>query len=162
MEKLIEKISTYNLFNYLLPGVLFTIFAKYFLHVNLTQENVILDIFLYYFIGLVVSRLGSLIVESSLKKVKFLKFAKYEDFIETSQVDSKIEIFSEANNMYRTFVAMFVLLLATKFYFYIQTFYICLQKWSLHILIILLLVMFLYSYKKQTTYIFSRIYQIKK
>ncbi len=56
MDKLIEKISTYNLFNYLLPGVLFTVFAKYFIYIDLAQGDIVLDIFLYYFIGLVVSR----------------------------------------------------------------------------------------------------------
>ncbi len=161
MKEVIEKISSYNLFNYLLPGVLFTIFSKNFLHIDLIQENIILDVFLYYFIGLVVSRFGSLAIEPSLKKIKFLRFAKYEDFVIVSKNDSKIEIFSEANNMYRTFIAMFALLLLSKLYFYIQTFYPSMQYWNLHILIALLLVMFLYSYRKQTMYIFKRIYPTK-
>ncbi len=162
MEKIIEKISTYNLFNYLLPGVLFTVFAKYFLYIDLTQGDIVLDIFLYYFIGLVVSRFGSLAIESILKKIQFLRFNKYEDFIIASKDDPKIDIFSEANNMYRTFTALFTLLLLSKLYFFIQQLYPALQKWNLCILIVLLLVMFLYSYRKQTTYILNRITQAKK
>lgn len=162
MEKFIEKISTYNLFNYLLPGVLFTVFAKYFLYIDLTQGDIVLDIFLYYFIGLVVSRFGSLAIEPILKKIQFLRFNKYEDFIIASKDDPKIDIFSEANNMYRTFTALFTLLLLSKLYFFIQQLYPALQKWNLCILIVSLLVMFLYSYRKQTTYIFNRITQAKK
>lgn len=162
MEKIIEKISSYNLFNYLLPGVLFVIFSKLFLHIDLIQENILLDAFLYYFIGLVVSRFGSLVIEPFLKKVKFLHFAKYEDFVLASKNDEKIEIFSEANNMYRTFTALFALLLLSKLYFFIQQLYPALQKWNVDILIVLLLVMFLYSYRKQTMYIFNRITHAKK
>ena len=162
MDKLIEKISTYNLFNYLLPGVLFTVFAKYFIYIDLAQGDIVLDIFFYYFIGLVVSRFGSLAIEPILKKIQFLRFSKYEDFIVASKTDPKIEIFSEANNMYRTFTALFVLLLLSKLYFFIQQLYPALQKWNVCILIVLLLVMFLYSYRKQTMYIFNRITHAKK
>ncbi len=161
MKELLDKITSYNLFNYLLPGVLFVVFAKSFLSIDLIQGNTILDVFLYYFIGLVISRFGSLVIEPILKKIKFLIFTKYEDFISASRIDSKIEIFSEANNMYRTFIAMFALLLLSKLYFYIQTFYPRLQDWNMHIVIVLLLVMFLYSYRKQTVYIFKRINSTK-
>lgn len=157
MDKVIDKISTYNLFNYLLPGVLFVIFAKNFIPFDFIQGNIVLDVFLYYFIGLVISRFGSLVIEPLLKRVKFLHFAKHEYFIVASKDDPKIEILSEENNMYRTFISMFVLLLLSKLYFHIQNLYPQIQQWSLYILIVCLLVMFLYSYRKQTAYIFKRI-----
>lgn len=157
MEKIIDKISTYNLFNYLLPGVLFVVLAKSFLFIDLTQRDIILDVFIYYFVGLVISRFGSLVIETLLKKIKFLKFAKHEDFISASKNDPKLEILSQENNMYRTFISMFVLLLLSKLYFYIRTIYPFLQSYDFYILISLLLVMFIYSYKKQTAYIFKRI-----
>lgn len=157
MEKVIDKISTYNLFNYLLPGVIFVVLAKSFLFVDLTQGDIVLDVFIYYFVGLVISRFGSLVIETFLKAVKFLKFAKHEDFITASKNDPKLEVLSQENNMYRTFIAMFTLLLLSKLYFYIRTIYPLLQNYDFYILISLLLVMFLYSYRKQTTYIFKRI-----
>ncbi|OGZ63316.1 MAG: hypothetical protein A2639_00090 [Candidatus Staskawiczbacteria bacterium RIFCSPHIGHO2_01_FULL_34_27] len=161
MEKIIDKISTYNLFNYLLPGVLFVVLAKSFLFIDLTQGDIVLDVFIYYFIGLVISRFGSLVIETLLKKIRFLEFAKHENFVSASKNDPKIEILSQENNIYRTFVAMFVLLLLSKLYFYIRIVYPFLQNWDFYILISLLLVMFLYSYRKQTAYIFKRINSIK-
>lgn len=162
MEKVIDKISTYNLFNYLLPGVLFVVLAKSFLFIDLTQGDIVLDVFIYYFIGLVISRFGSLVIEKLLRRVKFIEFAEHKDFVIASKNDPKLEILSQENNMYRTFIAMFVLLLLSKLYFYIRTIYPFLQSYDLYILISLLLVMFLYSYKKQTAYIFKRINQIIK
>lgn len=157
MEKVIDKISTYNLFNYLLPGVLFIVLAKNFLFIDLTQGDIVLNVFIYYFVGLVISRFGSLLIEILLKRLRFLKFAEHEDFISASKNDSKLEILSQENNMYRTFIAVFVLLLLSKLYFYTRTIYPFLQSYDFYILISLLLVMFLYSYRKQTTYIFKRI-----
>ena len=157
MEKVIDKISTYNFFNYLLPGVLFVIFAKSFVPFNFIQGDIVLDVFLYYFIGLVISRFGSLVIEYLLKKFKFIHFAKHKDFICVSKDDPKLEIFSEENNMYRTLVSLFTLLLLSKLYLYIESLYPQIQPWNLHIVIVLLLVLFLYSYRKQTLYIFKRI-----
>jgi sterol desaturase/sphingolipid hydroxylase (fatty acid hydroxylase superfamily) len=157
MEKIIDKISAYNLFNYLLPGVLFAVFAKNFLFIDLAQGDIILDVFIYYFVGLVISRFGSLIIEKFLKKINFLKFAEHEDFVLASKNDSKIEVLSRENNIYRTFIAMLVLLLLSKLYFYFRTIYPCLQNWDFYTLIFLFLAMFLYSYRKQTAYIYKRI-----
>lgn len=161
MEKVIDKISTYNLLNYLLPGVLFVVLAKNFLFIDLTQGNIVLDVFVYYFVGLVISRFGSLIIEKLLKKIKFIKFAEHKDFVNVSKDDPKLEILSQENNMHRTFIAMFVLLLLSKLYFYIETIYPFLLNYDFYILISLLLVMFLYSYRKQTIYIFKRVNHLK-
>lgn len=157
MKEIIDKISSYNLFNYLLPGILFVVILDRFTGYSFVQNNLIIGAFVYYFIGLVISRFGSLFIEPVLKKVSFLKFAAYEDFISASKNDPKIEVFSEANNMYRTFSAMFVLLIFLKLYGSIQYKFPIISNWNPYILIGLLLIMFLYSYRKQTAYIIKRI-----
>lgn len=154
---LLEKISSYNFFNYLLPGIIFAVIAKELLPYQLIQADIVIGAFVYYFIGLVISRVGSLVIEPLLKKIRFLKFADYKDFISASKTDSKIEIFSEANNTYRTFCSMLLLLLLLKLYIYIEFFYPIIKAFDLYILIGLLLILFLYSYKKQTEYITKRI-----
>lgn len=162
MKEFLEKISSYNLFNYLLPGIIFVVIAKEFLGYSLIQTDVVVGVFLYYFIGLVISRFGSLTIEPILKKVRFLKFADYKDFVSASKLDSKIEIFSEANNTYRTFCSMLLLLLLLKLYIFIEFFHPWLKAWDVHILIELLLVLFVCSYKKQTGYITKRIRAVLK
>lgn len=157
MKELLDKISSYNLFNVLLPGVLFAIIAESFTPYSFIQKNIIVGAFFYYFIGLVVSRFGSLIIEPLLKKIKFLKFADYKDFISACKKDSKIDILSETNNMYRTFCSVFVLLLLLKLYAFIESIFPVLKEYNLYILIGLLLIMFIYSYRKQTGYINKRI-----
>jgi len=157
MKEILDKISSYNFFNYLLPGILFVVIVEKFTFYSFIQENIIIGIFLYYFIGLVISRFGSLIIEPFLKRISFIKFSNYADFISASEKDSKIEIFSEINNMYRTFISMFFLILLLKLYELIESIFPALSGWNFYILFAALLTMFLYSYRKQTKYISSRV-----
>src|SRR3989338_7061831 len=157
MKDLLDKITSFNLFNYLLPGVLFVAILDRFTLYSLVQENLVIGAFVYYFVGLVISRFGSLVVEPILRWTSFLKFVSYSDFISASKLDQKIESFSETNNMYRTFVAMLVLLLVLKAYELLALRLAFLNEYGLHILLTVLLITFLLSYRKQTSYIRKRI-----
>jgi hypothetical protein len=157
MKELLDKISSYNLFNYLFPGVLFVIISKEFTKYNFIQQNEILGVFLYYFIGMIISRVGSLVIEPILKKTSFLKFSDYKNFISASKKDEKIELFSEINNTYRTITAMIFLLVILKGYNYLETILNIPKSTTSLIGITLLLIMFLFSYSKQTNYISKRI-----
>ncbi len=157
MEKFIDKLSSYNLFNHLFPGALFIIFINNFTPYSFRQENMILDIVLYYFVGLVLSRIGSLIIEPILRKIKFLKFTSHSEFLEASMIDSKIDILSETNNMYRTLSSTIIFLIMIIIYHILSLRYQFLSDWAEYIVLGFLLILFLYSYQKQTRYIFSRI-----
>lgn len=99
----------------------------------------------------------TLVIEPLLKKLTFLKFVDYKEFVFASKKDEKIELFSEVNNMYRTLCSMFILLIILKFYKWMEIQIPVLKDWSNCILITLLLCMFLFSYRKQTQYITKRI-----
>lgn len=157
MKELLDKISSYNLFNYLLPGILFVCISKQLTDYNFIQDNDFIGAFLYYFIGMVISRFGSLFIEPILKKLSFLKFANYSDFVSASKKDEKVELFSEVNNTYRTITAMFVVLLLIKTYNYFQVLWNIPQAITTLTLVILILLLFLFSYRKQTNYITKRI-----
>lgn len=155
MKEIIEKISSYNLFNYLFPGILFGIILNKITTYNIIQENIFIGVFLYYFIGLVISRIGSLLIEPILKKL--VDFANYSDFISASKEDSKIELFSEVNNMYRTLISLFVLLLISKLYDVLSDNFNFLDLILPYLLVISLILLFAFSFKKQTAYIVKRI-----
>ena len=157
MKDLLSKISSYNLFNYLFPGIIFVILASEFTHYSFIHKDIVIGLFLYYFIGLVVSRFGSLVIEPLLKYLSFLQFSEYKDFVAASKKDEKIELLSEVNNTYRTICSLFILLFLLKLYEKIEGIYPDLKEWNIIILVVLLLAMFLFSYRKQTSYITKRI-----
>src|SRR5690554_5225809 len=102
VENFIDKLSSYNIFNYLFPGVLFCVIADRYFFIPLVQDSIVTGLFLYYFVGLVISRFGSLVLEPIMKRLKIVKFSEYSDFINAVKSDPKIEILSETNNMYRS------------------------------------------------------------
>ncbi len=157
MKEIIDKISSYNLFNYLFPGVIFILLLREITHYDLIQENNFIGAFLYYFVGLIVSRFGSLIVGKILQKLKFIKFVEYSDYVLASDKDNKIELFSEVNNMYRTIISLLILLLLSKGYESINEYFEFSKEISIILLIILLIGVFIFSYKKQTGFVVKRV-----
>lgn len=157
MKDIIDKLSSYNLFNYLFPGIVFVILANVMTRYSFIQQDIVLGVFLYYFIGLVISRFGSLAVEPFLKRISFLKFAEYKDFVAASKKDEKVELFSEINNTYRTLCACFLLLILLKIFEIIQNVFMLEKVWVAFFLVVLLLILFLLSYRKQTDYITKRV-----
>ena len=155
MEKLLEKLTSYNLFNYLLPGIIFSILLEKTTDYSIIQENIVVEAFLAYFIGLLISRISSLIIEPILKKVKFVKFADYKDFVLASENDNKIELLSESNNMYRVFISLFVVLIIVNIYE--QLLQQILGEYTNFVVTVFLLLLFLSSYRKQTNYITQRV-----
>jgi len=162
MKELLEKLSSYNMFNYLFPGILFVVIAKYITVYDFVQSNIIFGLFLYYFIGLVISRVGSLFIEWFLKKIKFIKDCDHKDLATAQKQDKKIDILLESNNMYRTLIAMIFLLLLLKLYEF------CFLKYQFDeiatkiVLLAAILVLFLLSYRKQTKYVIKQVsYKLK-
>lgn len=157
LKELLSKLSSYNLFNYLLPGIVFVVAANKFTRYSFIQQDIIIGLFLYYFIGLVISRFGSIVIEPILRGLSFLKFADYNDFVAASKKDEKIELLSEVNNTYRTLCSLLLLLLLLKGYEKIEDKFVFLKDYGGMILLLLLLVMFLLSYRKQALYVIKRI-----
>jgi hypothetical protein len=155
MHELLDKISSYNIFNYLFPGIVFSALAGWVTHYSIVPRDVLTGAF--YFVGLVVSRFGSLVIEPVLKRTSFIRFADYKDFVAASKKDDKLSLLSEVNNTYRTLSAVFALLLIVKVYGFIEGRHPGLKEWDATVLSLLLLVLFLFSYKKQTAYVTKRI-----
>lgn len=157
VEKILEKLSSYNIFNYLFPGVVFCVIADRYLSVPLLQDSIINGLFLYYFVGLVISRFGSITIEPILKILGIIKFADYPDFINAVKDDPKIELLSESNNMYRTVLSALVILCLVVIGRQLVQDYPGLLVFLKYSILPGLVLLFGFSYKKQTEYITKRV-----
>ena len=161
MDKFIEKLEEYKIFNYLLPGIIFTYLLKYYVGIDIFQSNVIEMAFIFYFIGSVISRFGSVVIEEILKKIKFIKYSNYNDYINAVKKDDFIKKLLISNNTYRTLCAGFLLISIIKGvkelvnYFNLQTGIIY------TIVIIFGFILYLLSFKKQTGIIVKRVDEVK-
>jgi hypothetical protein len=152
-----KNLSSYNLFNNLLPGVVFCVVVSQLFPVSLLQKDIVTGVFFYYFIGLILGRIGSVVIEPMLKKIGFLSFSKYSDYVEASKIDAKLDILSETNNMYRSIFSMSLAIVVTALHFYLVEHIEDFKTYSIYAYILGLTVLFAWSYKKQTNYIKSRV-----
>lgn len=157
IDSILQRISSYNIFNYLLPGIVYVAFLEVISSYSLYQENIVIGLFLYYFLGMVISRIGSLIIEPLLKKLRIIKFAPYSNYVKASKQDKKIELLSEVNNTYRTIISLFLILLMTLLFEHIFQFFSISDRGISIIIIVGILILFILSYRKQTIYITERI-----
>lgn len=161
MENILEKLSSYNILNNILPGVVFIFFwDKSFptMKFALSEDNLISSIFLYYFFGMIISRAGSLFIEPTFKFIKIVHFEPYSRYLQARCIDEKIPELLETDNLFRTMVATFLLLLiirvAHNFIFYPE--YTLYKDIFIYIFLTFISI-FSLAYRKQTQYIVKRI-----
>ncbi|WP_419210735.1 hypothetical protein ABRP32_09010 [Providencia manganoxydans] len=155
MDELVKKISSYHIFNYLIPGVIaaFLIDSLFEFSFKFVQDNLLVGFFFYYFLGSIISRVGSLI-SPCIDCIFRIKKTDYKDYIKAEKNDPKIEVLAEINNMYRSFYALFLILNITNI-----TYSFTHEKINVLITIFLVISFFIYafSYKKQTGFIVGRV-----
>ncbi len=151
------RISNYNLLNNLIPGAILCVIVKYLVGYDFIVGNVLEQVIIFYFAGMVNSRVGSLIVEWLLKKTCVVKFRSHEAYITAEEKDQKISSLSEINNMYRSLISVSFIAILLKLYksvFENKFDFGLTTEW---VLLGALLVLFILSYRKQTRYIVARI-----
>ena len=157
MKDLLDKLSSYNLFSHLLAGVVFAAIAERMTYFAIMQESIPVGVFVYYFIGLVIGRFGSLVLEPLLARSRFAVPASHEDLLAASEKDPKVALLSGVSNMYRTVCSMFILLLVLKLYEKVELLYPAAREGKHIILAIILLITFAFSYRKQASHIKQRV-----
>ena len=173
VKNLIGKISSYDILNNLFPGIIFCSIVERTTRITFSTGEIWKNLFLYYFAGMIISRIGSILIEKILKSIKvcnkktkekekFLKFAPYGDYIEASEANPFISVLNETNNIYRTIIAMLVVVMAVKLYDWllydlINDLGIVGCNSAFLIVCLLITMLFIHSYKKQTDYIRGRV-----
>ena len=159
LSTIIDKVTSYNLFNNFFPGIIVCYIIEKTTRMSIADGDLLQNLFVYYFVGMIVSRVGSLFIEKILKSLKvknktsnqkepFLKFAPYDKYIEASNKEPFIKVLCETNNMYRTIIAVFIVSLVVKLYdLLLYDFIINLGNTAqnlMHISIYLFMIVFLY------------------
>ena len=74
----VEKLSQYNFLTNILPGTILCMILTYCVGYNfLISDNWYLQGVVFYFIGIVNNRFGSLVIENLLKKLRLVKEVLY-------------------------------------------------------------------------------------
>ncbi len=160
MEKIVEKINSYHIFNYLVPGYLFLIISGKILKTTLISNNIISSFFEAYFIGIVISRISSLITEKIIVKIWALKKEPYDKYIEANNEDDKLEVLNQDCNMYRSLCTLMLLELVLKIISLLKISNLINKDILIIVILILLVILFAFSFVKQNKYISLRVKKI--
>lgn len=132
-------------------------FCKKLYNINWSTDNIVQEVILYYFIGLVISRIGSLLLEPLFKKICKNSVSSYKDYIDASQEDTKIELLSEVNNTFRTMISLGFVSLMTDIVMRFSPRTNFISHYYTIALAILFIALFSASYIKQTKMVSQRV-----
>jgi hypothetical protein len=162
MNDFVAKISSYDIFNNLVPGAIFAYFLKVLGISEVGTSSILVDVVLYYFLGMIVSRIGSLLVDPLLKFFKIIPAGDYSAFIKASDMDPKILTLLESRNLYRTTLALLLVTLAAYLWqAYLPALGITSRGQTI-VMLVCLAVLFLLAYRKQDWFIHQRVEHHKR
>lgn len=157
LKLIIDKLSQYNFLTNILPGTVLCIILKYFVGYDLIPDDFYQAGIVFYFVGMVNSRVGSLVIEPILKAISWVKFAPYSEFLRAEKEDAKLTILSQENNVFRSYISlMFISILGYIYKNCSLDLRLSLNNESL-VIIVILFVLFLFAYKKQTSFVRKRV-----
>lgn len=146
--KLLSKFSKYEILNNLIPGVALSFIltkAGY----AVWGSDWVVNIVVSYFVGMICSRFSSLCIEEPFKKWGWIKWREYEQYNKAKSQRPFIALLQENANMYRSLAGAFVLALLAVGYSKIRYCNVCLHDIELPVLILLLALLYIFSYRKQ-------------
>lgn len=164
ISKLIDRISNYHFLNNIIPGALFCVALPYVTEYNLLKsDDIWYNLLIIYIAGIIISRFGSVFVEWLYKKWNIITFEDHDKYAKAAEKAPFIKTLSMENNMFRTFIALFIILLLAKLSELIGSVWAYWNNNFPWILCLLLFILFSFAYAKQTRYVVKHIQeQLKK
>lgn len=162
MDKIIDKISSYHIFNNLVPGYLFLIISGQIMEKNLIIDSLIYSFFEAYFIGTIISRISSLVIEKIIVKIWKLNKEPYDKYVEANKKDDKLEILNQDCNMYRSLCTLMLIELVLKIMVMFEITRLINTDVLILLTLTLLAILFAFSFVKQNTFISSRVKRISQ
>ena len=158
LKLILDKLSQYNFMTNMLPGAVLCIALKYVVGYDLfVSTNWLMVGIIFYFVGMINNRFGSLFVEWFLKTCHIVQFAPYGDFVKAEKEDGKITTLNMENNVFRSYISVCLLAILAWVYKFLCSKWTWLDEQTEWILLVLLLVLFVLSYRKQTKYVRARV-----
>ena len=162
MEKIISTIPVYNLLTNLIPGTILAALLKFCMDdcdIFSVTNNMWLLAVILYFLGVINSRISSIIIVPCLKRLKIISSECHDTFTKAELKDStgKLTELSRMSTEYRNYISVFFIALLVKVLFLWPIAKAFTTEYFNTIILIGGLLLFLFSYKKQAAYVSSRI-----
>ncbi|MCD8056404.1 MAG: hypothetical protein LUE25_06830 [Clostridiales bacterium] len=162
METILKTIDQYDIFNNFIPGAAYIFLVNQLYGKELTEG--ILDFLVAsYIVGIIVSRFGSIAVEWIIKdKLKLVEPPVKNEFIDAEIKDplKKITKLNMVATMYRSLLSAVIMAGFTGLWIVVRTYIPVIKTFENTVIIILLVILFTLSYRKQTNYVRNRVNKV--
>ena len=155
MEKLLEKIDSYNIFTNVIPGFLFLIFNTYYF--NFHGLSIGEQIIVAYFVGQTLNRIGSIVTGKILLLFTKEKGETYDKYIKANKNDEMISTLLTERNTFRTLCTLFVICIIEIGLSKVINIYNFSKEIITLLVLILLIVIYAISFCKHNKYVANRI-----
>ena len=152
-----DKFDTYNFVANLIPGALLA-FGLHAAGLPVpSPQKVVAFVVVAFALGAICNRLGALVLDPALRKIKALPPKNYQAYVVASKKDAKLEVIVENANLYRTFATAGIL------YFVIRVGYDLSKRLNLgeyaltSIVVISSVVVFILAFRREDLYITQRL-----
>lgn len=161
ISKISEKISRYDIINNLIPGTALCFILSY-IGYPILDYSAGVCVMICYLVGLINSRFSSLVIEWLCKKIKLIKWRDYSFYNSAKKERPFVETLQEIANVYRAFVSVFFVSLIAYGIQKLLPNCTFLQDHGLWILLSLMFLLFLLSYRKQVNeYVIKHIDEVQ-
>ena len=152
INSLFNKLSAYQLLSLMLPGASLLGTLKFIFTIDIkVNENIWWFLLASYVVGIILSRIGSLLIEEVFKKMGFIKGYNVGNYIAKRKEDDMVETLLSFANLYRSFCALSILMIIVTM---VKGYGFC-DYWHYFLLEVLLLLLFAFSFYKQYNNFYS-------
>ena len=166
LNTIIAKLGTYHILANLIPGAFFGFTLNFLFGITLPLGSIGEYIVGYYFVGLIIGRISSLVTKRVFTRVKgsektlptqFIEYALYSDYMKAEESTPKLTSLSDMNECYRSLLTcVWMLPVVVGSHWLVQRWHWLSTHWA-WVVVILLFALFLWSYKEQTRFIKERV-----
>lgn len=156
----LARLSKYDWLNEVIPGVAFAVLCRTLDLPMVHTDNLFETIVKYIIAGTIISRIGAVFIEPTLKGIGLVKFAPYEQYLDYRKANEQdADMLMARLNFNRTMISLWFVTLGLKLFCSLPTcgHVRCLQfSWS-DVVLVVLAVLFIVAYVRQVGFVRGRI-----
>ena len=157
MDKIFESLNHYDIVTCLIPGIVFCQLIDWLYGTKFIEENTITLMIISYVFGIIVSRIGSIIIEPLCKVSKIIVMADYEQWRKAASQCEEVKTLTTKSTVYRSWVALMLIQIILLLIFPLSDFASNIGKCYLFFGQFIVLILLILSYRKQIDYVCKRV-----
>lgn len=160
MSDLAYLISNTRIVSCLVPGAMMCVFINNYFRVDFLKNDALFNIIIFYAVGVVIGRVGSIVIEPFFKNIGLIEKDNYARFIEAEERNPKLNTIDEICRFYRSLVALMIIIIVGLIVSFFLKMYSLWISFGALIAAILILVLMVFAYRKQSKYTIERINKV--